>query len=150
MRNVYTITIALIMALAPSMYAQDVEEAVDALAAKYVEGWNAGDAAMCASIYTENGDSVDLAGQRFEGRAAIEQSIAQTLEVYSGSTIKIERTTLHQVNDDLVVSDGIWEVMGASAAEGVPTSGFYTIIAVRDGDTWLIEAGRAKAAPPAQ
>lgn len=124
----------------------NVEAAIDALAAAYMEGWNAGDASACAAIYAEDADIVDLFGITFKGRAAIEGSIAETLEAYPGTTIDIVRTSLHQVNDNLVVSDGTWEVMG-STAEGVPTHGFYTIIVTNTGGEWAVTTGQSKVAP---
>ncbi|HXV64470.1 MAG TPA: SgcJ/EcaC family oxidoreductase [Vicinamibacteria bacterium] len=124
----------------------DAEEAIDALAAKYVEGWKAGDAAMCASIYAEDADVIDFAGQTFEGRSAIEASIAQTLEGYPGTSLSIERTTFHLVSPDVVVSDGVWRVEG-SVGENLPTEGFYTVVASRGSGEWLIVSGRTKVAP---
>ena len=121
--------------------------AIDAVAAKYAEGWNAGDASVCAATYTEDGVSLDLFGSTFEGRAAIEESITTTLETYGESTIDIVRTSLQKVSDNLVISDGTWEVKG-STAEGVPTQGFYTIIATNTGGEWLIFTGQTKVAPP--
>ena len=155
MRKLESISIAIAVTLVVSAsvaFAQehgshgDAQAAVDALASKYMEGWAAGDAAVCASIYAQDADSVDLFGNKFEGRAAIEESIAGTIEQYAGSTIDIVRTSLHMVNDSLFVSDGTWEVKG-SAAEGVPTKGFYTVIATQQGGEWLITSGRAKVAP---
>ena len=121
--------------------------AIDAIAAKYAEGWGAGDAAACAAAYTEDAVSVDLFGQTFNGRAAIQESIAQTLETYGSSSITIERTSLHVVNEGLVVSDGNWEVTGSSA-EGAPTNGHYSIVATNASGEWLISHGQAKVAPP--
>ncbi|HSF15392.1 MAG TPA: SgcJ/EcaC family oxidoreductase [Vicinamibacteria bacterium] len=122
------------------------EEAIDALAAKYVEGWKAGDAAMCASIYAEDADVVDFAGQTFKGRSAIEESVAKTLESYPGSSLSIERTTFHVVSPDVVVSDGVWRVEGA-VGEDLPTEGFYTVVASRASGEWLVVSGRTKVAP---
>lgn len=151
MRRLTTIGFVFALALVASVgFAQDqseLEAAIDAVAAKYTEGWNAGDASVCAATYTEDGVSIDLFGDTFEGRAAIEESITATLETYAGTTIDIVRTSLHKVNDNLVVSDGTWELEG-STAEGVPTQGFYTIIAVNTGGEWLVSNGQVKVAPP--
>ena len=137
-----------LLAFAGWIGAQDPEagQAIDALAAKYVEGWKAGDASMCASIYAEDADVIDLGGQTFKGRSAIEESISQTLESYPGSSISIERTTLHVVSPNVVVSDGAWRVDGA-VGENLPTEGFYTIVASRASGEWLIVSGRTKVAP---
>jgi len=154
MRKLNTVLIVSALALLASVgFAQehsgdaDLGAAIDALAAKYTEGWNAGDASVSAAIYAQDGVIVDIFGVTFEGRAAIEESIAQTLETYPGTTIDIVRTSLHQVNDNLMVSDGTWEVKG-STAEGVPTNGFYTIVATHSGGEWIITQAQSKVAPP--
>ena len=154
MRRVITMgfvfALAAVTMVASVGFAQDnaeLEAAIDAVAAKYMEGWNAGDAAACAATYPADGVIVDLFGQTFDGRAAIEESIAATLETYPGTTIDIVRTSLTKVSDNLTVSDGTWEVKG-STAEGVPTQGFYTIIATNTGGEWLISTGQSKVAPP--
>lgn len=125
----------------------EIEAAADALIEQYTEGWNAGDASMCAATYREDGESIDLYGNTHRGRAAIEANIAETLETYSGTTIAITRTALHVVSDDVVVSDGTWEVMGTTP-QGAPTEGFFTVILTKSGDEWLTTTGQAKVAPP--
>lgn len=151
MHRLITIGIVSALALVASVgFAQDNAElgaAIDAVAAKYAEGWNGGDASACAATYTADATIVDLFGQTFEGRAAIEGSITATLETYPGTTIDIVRTSLEKVSDHLVITDGTWEVRG-STAEGVPTQGFYTIIATNTGGEWLIANGQSKVAPP--
>ncbi len=151
MRRVTTIGFVFALALIASVgFAQDnaeLEAAIDAITAKYMEAWNAGDASACAAVHTQDGVFIDLFGTTFEGRAAIEESLTAELETYSGTTIEIVRTSLNKVSDNLVVSDGTWEVKG-STAEGVPTQGFYTIIATNTGGEWLISTGQTKVAPP--
>lgn len=154
MRQQVTTGIALALVLmAGAVYAQeagqsDVEAAVDALATKYMEAWAAGDPAMMAALYTEDADSVNGFGEMFEGRDAIQESAADILEMYAGSTIDIQGTSAQVVNDAVVIADGAWEVQGATPAEGVPTSGFYTIILTKSGDEWLIRSSRVKVPPP--
>ena len=151
MRRVTTTGFVFALALVASVgFAQDnaeLEAAIDAVTVKYMEGWNAGDASVCAATHTADGVVIDLFGQTFEGRAAIEESVAATLETYPGTTLDIVRTSLNKVSDNLMVSDGTWEVKG-STAEGVPTQGFYTIIVTNTGGEWLISTGQSKVAPP--
>jgi uncharacterized protein (TIGR02246 family) len=133
---------------ASSLSAQDsVEQALDALAQKYTESWNAGDAAGCASIYSEDADVVDFMGMSAKGKAAIQESLTTTLGTYPGSSIVLVRTGIHPVSADVAVSDGTWEITGAQPAEGVPTKGFYTVVVAKQGDAWLLVAGRTKVAP---
>jgi uncharacterized protein (TIGR02246 family) len=132
-----------------SLAAQEatVEQAIDAIAQKYSEAWKAGDAAGCASIYSEDADVIDFMGMSAKGKAAIQESITKTLGTYPGSSIQIVRTGIHPVSADVVVSDGTWEVTGAKAPEGAPTKGFYTVVVAKQGDAWQVVSGRTKVAP---
>jgi len=132
--------------------AQDatVEQAMDALAQKYADAWKAADAAGCASIYSDDADLIDFMGTSAKGKAAIQESITQTLATFAGSSIQIVRTGIHPVSADVAVSDGTWEVTGAKAApEGSPTRGFYTVVVAKQGDAWQVVSGRTKVAPAA-
>jgi uncharacterized protein (TIGR02246 family) len=145
MRTVLAFGVALTIA-GPLTAQPELEQVLDALEQKYEEGWRQGDAATCASIYSEDADLVDFFGARFEGRAAIQESITQTLQAFGKSTIDIQRTNLHVVSPNVIVSDGGWEVKG-SAAEGAPTKGFYTVILQKHGDAWHIVSNRTKVPP---
>ncbi len=142
-------TIGFAALTAASLSAQDatVEQALDALAQKYTEAWKAGDAAGCASIYSDDADVIDFMGMSAKGKAAIQESIAKTLGTFPGSSIQLVRTGIHPVSADVAVSDGTWEITGAQPAEGVPTKGFYTVVVAKQGDAWQLVAGRTKVAP---
>lgn len=145
-----TVLLGVALAMASPLAAQDtsgIEQAVDALAQTYMDGWSQGDAAACASIYAEDADLMDFMGASVKGRAAIQESIAQTLQTFGSSTIKIERTSIHAIGSDVAVSDGTWEVMGSSA-QGAPTQGFYTVILMMKDGAWKIVSGRSKVPPP--
>ncbi len=151
-RIVRALAIAAFVAFAGApLFAQDatVEQALDALQQKYADAWKAADAAGCASIYSDDADVVDFMGMSARGKAAIQESITQTLGTYPGSSIQIVRTGIHPVSADVVVSDGTWEVTGAKATEGAPTRGFYTIVLAKQGDAWVVVSGRTKVAPAA-
>jgi uncharacterized protein (TIGR02246 family) len=149
-RIVRALAIASFVAFAAApLFAQDatVEQAIDAIAQKYSEAWKAGDAAGCASIYSDDADVVDFMGMSAKGKAAIQESITKTLGTYPGSSIQIVRTGIHLVSADVVVSDGTWEITGAKAPEGTPTRGFYTVVMAKQGDAWQAVSGRTKVAP---
>ncbi|MGH9389335.1 MAG: YybH family protein, partial [Vicinamibacteria bacterium] len=140
----------LVTLTAAALSAQEatVEQAIDAIAQKYSEAWKAGDAAGCASIYSDDADVIDFMGMSAKGQAAIQESITQTLTTtYTGSSIQIVRTGIHVVSADVVVSDGTWEITGAKAAEGAPSRGFYTVVVAKQGDAWQVVSGRTKVAP---
>ena len=111
----FAVAVAFLGASVAGQDHSDIESAIDALAATYTEGWNSGDAAACASTYTEDAYSIQITGERFDGRSAIEGNIQETLTRNGSSTIEIVRTSMHVVKPDLVVVDGTWTVSGSSA-----------------------------------
>lgn len=144
--------VALVVSLAPSAFAQheghaDAEAAIEALNAKFQECWANADAAACASVYTEDAESVDPMGRVSKGRAAIEAGMVETFEQFGDSKISLENQSVHVVNDNLVVADGTWSV--TDGADGMPTSGFFTMFVTQVDGEWLVAADQAKVAPPA-
>ncbi len=135
-------------AVSPGAQDPAVEGAIDALAQKYADAWKAGDAAGCASIYSDDADVIDFMGTSAKGKAAIQESITKTLGTYPGSSIQIVRTGMHPVSADVVVSDGTWEITGATPPEGAPTKGFYTVVAAKQGEAWQVVSARTKVGPP--
>ncbi len=142
--------IAILLSASP-LLAQDpaMEQAVDALAQKWTEIWNSGNAADFASLYTEDADSVGFGGETRKGRAALVEGLGETMSYYKGSRIKLLRTGLHVVSPDVVVTDGTWELTGGENPDNEPTKGFYTFIFAKDGDAFRIAGHRAKVPPPA-
>jgi ketosteroid isomerase-like protein len=76
----------------------------------------------------------------------MQDSLAETIAAYGGSTLKLTRTGLHIVSPDVVVTDGTWDMSGGKP-EGSPTSGFYTFILSKEGDAWKAELLQVKVPP---
>ena len=126
------------------------EEAIQALASQYMEGWKNGDAATCAAIYAPDAESVDFFGRSHKGREEIEKSIAEVLTTVQGSELKLERTAIRFVKPDLAVWDGTWEITGAPEVEGEqpPTKGLSFAVAVKQDDQWMLASGQTSVPPP--
>jgi uncharacterized protein (TIGR02246 family) len=144
-----------ILAFCASALSQDTaadEEAIQALAQKYMDGWKDGDAKACAEIYVPDADVTQFTGEIDKGREAIETRIATFLETYKGTQIKLERSSIRFVKPDLAVWDGTWEISGLPEATGeqAPTKGLSMVVATKQNGEWLLAAGRSSvpAAPP--
>ncbi len=111
-----------------------------------MDGWKAGDASACASIYSEDADVVDFMGQRFEDRAAIQESIVKTLEAFQGSSIQLTRTSIHTIKPDLVAPTGTGRSPAARGAGDADKRLLHLIIA-KAGDSWHIISTQAKVPP---
>ena len=125
------------------------EEAIEMLAATYMEGWKNGDAKTCASVYAPDADVMDYTGKSFKGRDEIEKSIAETLAASEGSQIEIKRTAIRFVKPDLAVWDGTWEVTGVPETEeqALPTNGLSTVVVVKQEGQWMLAYGLSSVPP---
>ena len=142
------LALACLIGFAASVSAQDasIERAVDGFLTQWADGWNRGDAAACVALHTEDGDRVGADGNVWKGHAAMQESLAETITAYGGSTLKLTRTGLHVVSPEVVVTDGAWGLSGGTP-EDAPTSGFYTFILSKEGDGWKAVSLRIKVPP---
>ena len=145
--------IVLTVSLGSTTLSQDTAadvEAIEKNAAIYEEGWKNGDAQAAASIYAPDAHSIGFTDQSFAGREEIEKNIAETLTLYEGSQIKIEKTSIRFIKPDLAVWDGTWEITGVPETEGPapPTKGLNTVVVVKQEGQWLIAHGLTSVPPP--
>jgi uncharacterized protein (TIGR02246 family) len=86
--------------MAPARTMQEVDDAVESLRAEWVALANADDAAGVAALYTEDAVFVDVYGNAYEGRAAIQAYLQDSFSRSSGTTIQ----TLDMVFDSNMVA----------------------------------------------
>jgi len=151
MRTLATMTLIGCVALvAPAAHGQDEGgdgAAIQAVAQKWIDAWNAGDMAGVAALYTEDADYEDVFGERHEGRAAIEQAFAESNSgPYQGSQLELESISFRMLGPSLAVSDTRWKVTGMPESDGpaAPAEGLSTAVFVAQGDGWLITAHRSR------
>ncbi len=123
------------------------QEAVSALAPQWAEAWNRGDAKAIGDMYTDDADYIEMTGQAFKGRAAIETAFADMMAtMFEGTKISIEMTATRFIKPDLVVGDSNWEITGLPEMEGEapPSNGTSTIVAVKQDGQWLITSHRSR------
>ena len=151
--SIVLLTVMALASLGSTALSQDTandEEAIEKLAAQYEEGWKAGDAQAAASVYAADAHSIGFTGQSFTGREEIEDNLAETLTMYEGSQIALEKTSIRFIKPDLAVWDGSWEITGVSESEGPapPTKGLATTVCVKQNGQWLIVCGLTSVPPP--
>jgi uncharacterized protein (TIGR02246 family) len=151
MHKLATVTLIGCLALvAPAAHTQDEggdEAAVQAVAQKWIDAWNAGDMAGVAALYTEDADYEDVFGERHEGRAAIEQAFAEINSgPYQGSQLELETVATRMLSPTLAVSDTRWKMTGMPEGDGpaAPAEGLSTVVFVAQGGGWLITAHRSR------
>lgn len=119
---------------------------IEAVEAKYVEAYNAGDAVALAALYTEDATVQPASGERFVGRSAIEAFRAE--EFMESSARDLTVTTLEVgAAGDLAYEIGTWAVALVTVdGEEVEEEGTYVVVLKRtaDGslklhiDTWSV------------
>ncbi len=107
---------------------------VEAVNVKYVEAYNAGDAAALAALYTEDGTVLPSSGERIVGPSAIEAFRAEEFMEYSAQVLTA--TTLDVgAAGDLGYEIGTWTVaLVMVGGEEVESEGTYVVVWKRTAD----------------
>jgi len=127
-------------------------EQIDALAKKFDEAFDNGDAAALASLFTDDAVFVTPGGMMY-GREAIEKYWVETFQQghFSNHLNKADQYSPHLIGTtgNEVWRTGEWSftVQGKS---GDPTNlkGFWSAINVREGDTWKTRLLTFNVTPP--
>jgi uncharacterized protein (TIGR02246 family) len=117
------------------------EEAIRALEKQQGEAWNQHDAKAYASLFTEDGDCVNVVGWWWKGRAEIEKKLTDAYTyVFRESALTIGEVTSRFLQPDLAVVHVRWTMSGARTPQGIPTpqQGIQTQIVRKQDGHWLI------------
>lgn len=117
----------------------DDEKALRQLADDFVNAFNAGDAKAIAAQFAPQAEMVDLEGNVFLGREAIEKSYAEHFEEPLFQ-VAVDIESLRFVGDDLAIEDG--HLTFSSEDEEATLRSRYTVVHVREGGKWLIVSSR--------
>jgi uncharacterized protein (TIGR02246 family) len=131
--------------------AQD-EAAVRALGDTFAKAFVQKDAELRASLFAENGTFVTPVGDFLQGRVAMVKDFGlEAQQAVNGSTqAAFSNYRVRFIKPDVAVVDALLTVHNVNGPDGtiipvIPINFFY--VAVRHGDRWLIEDGRAHFAP---
>jgi uncharacterized protein (TIGR02246 family) len=110
--------------------------AIAALDAAYAKAFNAGDAAAAAATFTEDALVVDEQGQRIEGRAHIQDQLAEGFADNPGSKVVIQTQALRFLGPDTALEEG--RTIITPAVGGAPEVTRFTAVHVRRDGRWLL------------
>ena len=119
------------------------EAAIRALEARQPEAWNKHDAKAYASLFTENGDCVNIVGWWWKGRAEIEKKLTDAyVYVFKDSTLTVSNVDIRFLTADVAVAHVRWSLTGARTPAGlpVPQQGLQTHVVQKQNGEWLIAA----------
>jgi len=131
--------------------AQD-EAAVRALGDGFAKAFVQKNAEQRASLFAENGTFVTPVGDFLQGRVAMVKDFGpEAQQAVNGNTqAAFSNYRIRFIKPDVAVADAVLTVRNVNGPDGtvipvIPINFFY--VAVRHGNQWLIEDGRAHFAP---
>ena len=132
---------ALLTAL-PSMADQRLDDAaIRGLQDRQAEAWNRHDAKAYASLFTEDGEVVNVVGWWWKSRGEIESKLAAAFAfVFRDSTLTITDVKVRFVTPDIAIAHVSWSMKGARTPPNMPEprQGIQLQVLQRSSAGWLI------------
>lgn len=119
-------------------------EAVKKTAEAFAEAFNKHDAKAVAALWTEDGEYIDAAGQRFDGRAAIEKEYEAFFAAAPNAKITVEVDAVRPVGAMAALEDGRTTL--SIDGKSTMSAASYTAVHAKVGDQWLMSSVRDTAA----
>ena len=120
------------------------EAAVRGLIREFVDSWNRHDMPTLAALFEEDADFVDVFGNWFKDRIAIEQALTQRhASVFKNSLFAEKDFAVRFVRPDLAIVHSVIELSGATDRQGdqlPPGLGMITAVVQRVAGRWRIIA----------
>ena len=105
------------------------------------DAWNRHDAKAYASLFTEDGDCVNVVGWWWKDRSEIETKLKAAFTfVFKASTLTITDVRIRFVKPDVAIADVQWTMTGAKTPPGVPEpkQGIQIQVLRKQQGKWLI------------
>src|SRR3569833_1999808 len=113
------------------------EAAIRANVATYVAAYYRGDAHAGAELWSDAGQWISPAGERFFGRQAIEAQLKRVLGENEGRTIEVTGLTIRIVSPDAAVEEG---TVTLSQVSEQPSDSRYVAFHVKRDDRWQLDS----------
>lgn len=105
------------------------------------EAWNQHDAKAYASLFTDDGDIVNVVGWWWKGRAEIEKKLTEAYAyVFSESALTITDVEVKFLTPEIAVAHVKWTMAGARTPRGLPEpqQGIQIQVLKKQAGKWLI------------
>jgi uncharacterized protein (TIGR02246 family) len=120
------------------------EAAIRGLIRAFVDSWNRHDMTMLAGLFAEDADFVDVFGNWFKDRIAIEQALTQRhATIFKDNLFTEKDFAVRFVKPDLAIVHSVIELSGATDWQGhhfPPSTGVITSVIHGVAGTWRIIA----------
>jgi uncharacterized protein (TIGR02246 family) len=122
----------------------DDEKAIRAVDDAFVRDYNGGDSKALAALFTDDAESIESQGDRFQGRELIERRFAETFAASPGVQIAIEIGSIRFLSPDVAKEEGHTVVTPVKEAQQVRP---YIVLFVKRHGRWLISSVREGSVP---
>ncbi len=116
------------------------EDAIREADVLFAKAYEAGDATAVCALFTAEAEFVDEAGNVFDGREAIEASLAEFFAEHPNCKLEMNTETIRFIGPDLAVEDGNTHMICAEASTSVDSR--YTTLHVKTNGKWLAASVR--------
>jgi uncharacterized protein (TIGR02246 family) len=117
------------------------EEEIRNVQVRQADAWNRHDAAAYASLFTEDGDVVNVVGWWWKGRSQIESRLTEAFKfVFRESTMSITDVQVRFLSSDIALAHVRWTMVGAKTPPGIPEprEGIQLQVLKKSARKWLI------------
>ena len=121
--------------------AQTLDAEIRNVQVRQADAWNRHDAKAYASLFTEDGDVVNVVGWWWKGRAEIESKLtAAFASVFRESTMTITDVQVRLLSPDIALAHVRWTMVGAKTPAGIPEprEGIQLQVLKKSAGKWLI------------
>ncbi len=129
------------------------EAAIQDLQTRQADAWNQHDAKAYASLFTDDGDVVNIVGWWWRDRAEIERKLTAAFTfVFLQSTLTISKTDVRFLTPQIAVAHVQWTMAGAKTPPGVPEpkQGIEIQVLEKKHGKWLIKSFQNTTSVPEQ
>ena len=124
----------------------EVDRAVRATIASYVDAFNQQDAPALARHFSERGELQTLDGQSLQGRAAIEKHFSTAFKTDKSTRLELFDTELEILAPSVVIETGMARIL---VAEAEPIESGYRAVHVQTAEGWKLDRVREDEPPQA-
>jgi len=104
-------------------------------AKEYEKAYAAGQAKSLAGMWTPDGTYTDSDGEKFSGRAAIEDLFTRDFKAFGSPPLKVSIDSIKFLTPDVALEEGSCQV---ERAKGEPAVSRYTVVHVKRDGKWLM------------
>jgi|SRR6266498_5807190 len=125
----------------PAATQRQEEAEIREVQVRQAEAWNRHDAAEYASLFSEDGDVVNVVGWWWRGRPAIESKLTAAFSfVFRESILTITDVHVRFLSPAIAIVHVRWTMVGAKTPPGVPEprQGIQLQVLKKQGGKWLI------------